>query len=150
MSKYIFDHKYCENSSIVKYYYNLKWLLWIISRHCSYHQCHMILQNHFNIIWCSRQFLVLSMLNTVVLLYIFFVETLRPFNLYLIDLESVFQEKERLANLERRYQSLTGGKTFPKSSNTMKEVSRTVIICFMSIYAWLQIWLLNICSHAWS
>ncbi|XP_058655669.1 pleckstrin homology-like domain family B member 1 isoform X10 [Onychostoma macrolepis] len=31
------------------------------------------------------------------------------------------KEKERLANLERRYQSLTGGKTFPKSSNTIKE-----------------------------
>lgn len=45
----------------------------------------------------------------------------------------VFQEKERLANLERRYQSLSGGKTFPKSSNTIKEVSRTVIECFMSL-----------------
>ncbi|XP_058655671.1 pleckstrin homology-like domain family B member 1 isoform X12 [Onychostoma macrolepis] len=35
------------------------------------------------------------------------------------------KEKERLANLERRYQSLTGGKTFPKSSNTIKEVYRS-------------------------
>ncbi|XP_058655665.1 pleckstrin homology-like domain family B member 1 isoform X7 [Onychostoma macrolepis] len=36
------------------------------------------------------------------------------------------KEKERLANLERRYQSLTGGKTFPKSSNTIKEEYVTV------------------------
>uniref|UniRef100_A0A673NFV8 Pleckstrin homology-like domain family B member 1 n=1 Tax=Sinocyclocheilus rhinocerous TaxID=307959 RepID=A0A673NFV8_9TELE len=50
-----------------------------------------------------------------------------------MTLQLLQKEKERLANLERRYQSLTGGKTFPKSSNTVKEVSRTVIICFMSI-----------------
>ncbi|KAG1951484.1 hypothetical protein F2P79_010569 [Pimephales promelas] len=31
------------------------------------------------------------------------------------------KEKERLASLEKRYLSLTGGKTFPKSSNTIKE-----------------------------
>ncbi|XP_052432043.1 pleckstrin homology-like domain family B member 1 isoform X2 [Carassius gibelio] len=36
-------------------------------------------------------------------------------------LQLLQKEKERLANLERRYQSLTGGKTFPKSSNTIKE-----------------------------
>ncbi|XP_072548316.1 pleckstrin homology-like domain family B member 1 isoform X6 [Salminus brasiliensis] len=31
------------------------------------------------------------------------------------------KEKERLAGLEKRYLSLTGGRTFPKSSSTMKE-----------------------------
>ncbi|XP_077064889.1 pleckstrin homology-like domain family B member 1 isoform X48 [Siphateles boraxobius] len=36
-------------------------------------------------------------------------------------LQLLQKEKERLASLERRYQSLTGGKTFPKSSNTIKE-----------------------------
>ncbi|RXN04001.1 pleckstrin homology-like domain family B member 1 isoform X1 [Labeo rohita] len=36
-------------------------------------------------------------------------------------LQLLQKEKERLANLERRYQSLSGGKTFPKSSNTIKE-----------------------------
>ncbi|XP_026138344.1 pleckstrin homology-like domain family B member 1 isoform X14 [Carassius auratus] len=40
-------------------------------------------------------------------------------------LQLLQKEKERLANLERRYQSLTGGKTFPKSSNTIKEVYRS-------------------------
>ncbi|XP_067307242.1 pleckstrin homology-like domain family B member 1 isoform X2 [Pseudorasbora parva] len=38
-----------------------------------------------------------------------------------ITFQLLQQEKERLASLERRYQSLTGGKTFPKSSNTIKE-----------------------------
>ncbi|XP_059370605.1 pleckstrin homology-like domain family B member 1 isoform X6 [Carassius carassius] len=38
-----------------------------------------------------------------------------------VALQLLQKEKERLANLERRYQSLTGGKTFPKSSNTIKE-----------------------------
>ncbi|XP_056330471.1 pleckstrin homology-like domain family B member 1 isoform X10 [Danio aesculapii] len=38
-----------------------------------------------------------------------------------ITLQMLHKEKERLASLERRYQSLTGGKTFPKSSNTIKE-----------------------------
>lgn len=32
------------------------------------------------------------------------------------------QEKDRLAALEKRYQSLTGGKTFSKAPNTAKEV----------------------------
>uniref|UniRef100_A0A9J8B0W4 Pleckstrin homology-like domain family B member 1 n=2 Tax=Cyprinus carpio TaxID=7962 RepID=A0A9J8B0W4_CYPCA len=41
-----------------------------------------------------------------------------------MTLQLLQKEKERLANLERRYQSLTGGKTFPRSSNTIKEVSR--------------------------
>ncbi|XP_077064865.1 pleckstrin homology-like domain family B member 1 isoform X27 [Siphateles boraxobius] len=40
-------------------------------------------------------------------------------------LQLLQKEKERLASLERRYQSLTGGKTFPKSSNTIKEVYRS-------------------------
>uniref|UniRef100_A0A672R929 Pleckstrin homology-like domain family B member 1 n=1 Tax=Sinocyclocheilus grahami TaxID=75366 RepID=A0A672R929_SINGR len=39
-----------------------------------------------------------------------------------MTLQLLQKEKERLANLERRYQSLTGGKTFPKSSNTIKEM----------------------------
>ncbi|XP_059370611.1 pleckstrin homology-like domain family B member 1 isoform X11 [Carassius carassius] len=42
-----------------------------------------------------------------------------------VALQLLQKEKERLANLERRYQSLTGGKTFPKSSNTIKEVYRS-------------------------
>uniref|UniRef100_A0A9J8BVE5 Pleckstrin homology-like domain, family B, member 1b n=2 Tax=Cyprinus carpio TaxID=7962 RepID=A0A9J8BVE5_CYPCA len=50
-----------------------------------------------------------------------------------MTLQLLQKEKERLANLERRYQSLTGGKTFPRSSNTIKEVSRNVIKCFMSL-----------------
>ncbi|XP_077064884.1 pleckstrin homology-like domain family B member 1 isoform X44 [Siphateles boraxobius] len=41
-------------------------------------------------------------------------------------LQLLQKEKERLASLERRYQSLTGGKTFPKSSNTIKEEYVTV------------------------
>uniref|UniRef100_A0A673JU73 Pleckstrin homology-like domain family B member 1 n=1 Tax=Sinocyclocheilus rhinocerous TaxID=307959 RepID=A0A673JU73_9TELE len=45
-----------------------------------------------------------------------------------MTLQLLQKEKERLANLERRYQSLTGGKTFPKSSNTIKEVSRTFVL----------------------
>uniref|UniRef100_A0A8C2HZ17 Pleckstrin homology-like domain family B member 1 n=1 Tax=Cyprinus carpio TaxID=7962 RepID=A0A8C2HZ17_CYPCA len=40
-----------------------------------------------------------------------------------MTLQLLQKEKERLANLERRYQSLTGGKTFPKSSNNIKEVN---------------------------
>ncbi|XP_057206908.1 pleckstrin homology-like domain family B member 1 isoform X7 [Triplophysa rosa] len=38
-----------------------------------------------------------------------------------ITLQQLQKEKERLANLERRYQSLTGGKTFPKSTSSLKE-----------------------------
>lgn len=34
----------------------------------------------------------------------------------------MFQEKERLSALEKRYHSLTGGKSFPKSSTAMREV----------------------------
>uniref|UniRef100_A0A8C7KC67 Pleckstrin homology-like domain family B member 1 n=1 Tax=Oncorhynchus kisutch TaxID=8019 RepID=A0A8C7KC67_ONCKI len=40
---------------------------------------------------------------------------------------SVFQEKERLSALEKRYLSLTGGRSFPKCSSTMKECSRPQI-----------------------
>ncbi|XP_060769174.1 pleckstrin homology-like domain family B member 1 isoform X3 [Neoarius graeffei] len=39
-------------------------------------------------------------------------------------LQMLHKEKERLVTLERRYQSLTGGKTFPSSSNTMQEAER--------------------------
>uniref|UniRef100_A0A8C1NJH0 Pleckstrin homology-like domain family B member 1 n=1 Tax=Cyprinus carpio TaxID=7962 RepID=A0A8C1NJH0_CYPCA len=56
-----------------------------------------------------------------------------------MTLQLLQKEKERLANLERRYQSLTGGKTFPKSSNNIKEVSRTIIICFMSMLGYKDI-----------
>ncbi|XP_056612567.1 pleckstrin homology-like domain family B member 1 isoform X2 [Triplophysa dalaica] len=38
-----------------------------------------------------------------------------------VTLQQLQKEKDRLANLERRYQSLTGGKTFPKSSSSFKE-----------------------------
>ncbi|KAG7314679.1 hypothetical protein KOW79_021982 [Hemibagrus wyckioides] len=41
-----------------------------------------------------------------------------------LALQMVHKEKERLATLEKRYQSLTGGKTFPNSSNTMQEMYR--------------------------
>ncbi|XP_058239428.1 pleckstrin homology-like domain family B member 1 isoform X9 [Hemibagrus wyckioides] len=41
-----------------------------------------------------------------------------------LALQMVHKEKERLATLEKRYQSLTGGKTFPNSSNTMQEAER--------------------------
>ncbi|XP_076833329.1 pleckstrin homology-like domain family B member 1 isoform X9 [Brachyhypopomus gauderio] len=40
-------------------------------------------------------------------------------------LQLLQKEKERLASLEKRYVSLTGGKNFPKNSNTMKEVYRS-------------------------
>ncbi|XP_059389275.1 pleckstrin homology-like domain family B member 1 isoform X14 [Carassius carassius] len=43
-----------------------------------------------------------------------------------LTLQLLQKEKERLASLERRYQSLTGGKTFPKSSNTIKEEYVTI------------------------
>ncbi|KAG1951482.1 pleckstriny-like domain family B [Pimephales promelas] len=42
-----------------------------------------------------------------------------------ITFQLLQKEKERLASLEKRYLSLTGGKTFPKSSNTIKEVYRS-------------------------
>ncbi|MGH0179845.1 UNVERIFIED_CONTAM: hypothetical protein FKN15_002802 [Acipenser sinensis] len=37
------------------------------------------------------------------------------------------QEKERLASLEKRYFNLTGGRSFPKSSSTMKEMYRSKV-----------------------
>ncbi|KAL6470960.1 hypothetical protein MHYP_G00196100 [Metynnis hypsauchen] len=43
-----------------------------------------------------------------------------------VTLQLLHKEKERLAGLEKRYLSLTGGRTFPKSSNTMKEEYVTV------------------------
>ncbi|XP_066564965.1 pleckstrin homology-like domain family B member 1 isoform X10 [Amia ocellicauda] len=42
-----------------------------------------------------------------------------------ITLQLLHKEKERLTTLERRYLTLTGGRSFPKSSSTMKEVYRS-------------------------
>ncbi|XP_051526267.1 pleckstrin homology-like domain family B member 1 isoform X2 [Myxocyprinus asiaticus] len=39
----------------------------------------------------------------------------------ILALQMLHKEKERLASLEKRYQSLTGGNTFPKPTNTQKE-----------------------------
>ncbi|XP_051970237.1 pleckstrin homology-like domain family B member 1 isoform X8 [Xyrauchen texanus] len=41
-----------------------------------------------------------------------------------LALQMLHKEKEILASLEKRYQSLTGGKTFPKPTNTLKEISK--------------------------
>ncbi|TNN01465.1 hypothetical protein fugu_010847 [Takifugu bimaculatus] len=38
-----------------------------------------------------------------------------------VALQTLQKEKERLAELEKRYHSLTGGRGFPKSSSTMRE-----------------------------
>ncbi|KAI4899941.1 hypothetical protein NFI96_030099, partial [Prochilodus magdalenae] len=38
-----------------------------------------------------------------------------------VTLQLLQKEKERLAGLEKRYLTLTGGRTFPKTSNTIKE-----------------------------
>ncbi|KAJ3589938.1 hypothetical protein NHX12_007895 [Muraenolepis orangiensis] len=40
-----------------------------------------------------------------------------------LTLQMLQQEKERLSVLEKKYQSLTGGKNFPKSTGTLKELS---------------------------
>ncbi|XP_063063505.1 pleckstrin homology-like domain family B member 1 isoform X2 [Engraulis encrasicolus] len=40
-------------------------------------------------------------------------------------LQLLQKEKERLAGLEKRYHALTGGRTFPKNSNTIKEMFRS-------------------------
>ncbi|XP_051959094.1 pleckstrin homology-like domain family B member 1 isoform X2 [Xyrauchen texanus] len=40
----------------------------------------------------------------------------------ILALQRLHKEKERLASLEKRYQSLTGGNTFPKPTNTQKEM----------------------------
>ncbi|KAM6158817.1 pleckstrin homology-like domain family B member 1 isoform 9-T9 [Rhynchocyon petersi] len=40
-------------------------------------------------------------------------------------LQLLQQEKEKLATLERRYHSLTGGRPFPKTTSTLKEVYRS-------------------------
>ncbi|KAM3616696.1 uncharacterized protein V6R79_021865 [Siganus canaliculatus] len=42
-----------------------------------------------------------------------------------LNLQMLQKEKERLLTLEKRYQSLTGGKTFPKASTAMREVFRS-------------------------
>ncbi|KAI4890579.1 hypothetical protein NFI96_016200 [Prochilodus magdalenae] len=43
-----------------------------------------------------------------------------------LALQMLHKERERLAGLEKRYHSLTGGKSFPKTSTTMKEEYVTV------------------------
>ncbi|KAM9733477.1 pleckstrin homology-like domain family B member 1 isoform 21-T21 [Menidia menidia] len=43
----------------------------------------------------------------------------------LLTLQMLQKEKERLSALEKRYQTLTGGKAFPKSSTAMREVFRS-------------------------
>ncbi|XP_048122038.1 pleckstrin homology-like domain family B member 1 isoform X4 [Alosa alosa] len=40
-------------------------------------------------------------------------------------LQILQKEKERLSGLEKRYLTLTGGRTFPKNSNTLKEMFRS-------------------------
>ncbi|XP_013888094.1 pleckstrin homology-like domain family B member 1 isoform X2 [Austrofundulus limnaeus] len=42
-----------------------------------------------------------------------------------VTLQMLQKEKERLSALERRYHSLTGGQSFPKSSTAMREVFRS-------------------------
>eukprot|EP00063_Salmo_salar_P094399 XP_014069234.1 PREDICTED: pleckstrin homology-like domain family B member 1 isoform X23 [Salmo salar] len=42
-----------------------------------------------------------------------------------LTLQILHKEKERLSALEKRYVSLTGGRSFPKCSSTMKEVFRS-------------------------
>ncbi|MBN3315908.1 PHLB1 protein, partial [Atractosteus spatula] len=42
-----------------------------------------------------------------------------------LALQLMHKEKERLSALEKRYYSLTGGRNFPKTSSTMKEVYRS-------------------------
>ncbi|XP_044059908.1 pleckstrin homology-like domain family B member 1 isoform X27 [Siniperca chuatsi] len=42
-----------------------------------------------------------------------------------LALQMLQKEKERLSALEKRYHSLTGGKSFPKSSSAMREVFRS-------------------------
>ncbi|KAM9453643.1 pleckstrin homology-like domain family B member 1 isoform 26-T30 [Salvelinus alpinus] len=42
-----------------------------------------------------------------------------------LTLQILHKEKERLSALEKRYLSLTGGRSFPKCSSTMKEVFRS-------------------------
>ncbi len=45
----------------------------------------------------------------------------------------MFQEKERLSVLEKRYHSLTGGKSFPKSSTAMREVRELLNLCVYAV-----------------
>lgn len=40
-----------------------------------------------------------------------------------LALQTLQKEKERLSELEKRYQSLSGGRSFPKSSSALREVS---------------------------
>lgn len=50
---------------------------------------------------------------------------IRPLSQLTAGCVCVLQEKERLSALEKRYHSLTGGKSFPKSSTAMREVRHT-------------------------
>ncbi|KAF4073095.1 hypothetical protein AMELA_G00254800 [Ameiurus melas] len=65
-------------------------------------------------------------------------------------LQMLHKEKERLATLERRYQSLTGGKTFPSSSNSMQEAERnTSLVSRLDLERWYQdIMAIGDTSHA--
>lgn len=40
-----------------------------------------------------------------------------------LALQTLQKEKERLAELERKYHSLSGGRSFPKASSALREVS---------------------------
>lgn len=48
----------------------------------------------------------------------------------------MFQEKERLSDLEKRYHSLTGGKSFPRSPTAMREVSVCACVCAVNTLSW--------------
>ncbi|XP_053473791.1 pleckstrin homology-like domain family B member 1 isoform X3 [Ictalurus furcatus] len=65
-------------------------------------------------------------------------------------LQMLHKEKERLATLERRYQSLTGGKTFPSSSNSMQEAERNKsLVSRLDLECWYQdIMAIGDTSHA--
>ncbi|XP_046695020.1 pleckstrin homology-like domain family B member 1 isoform X7 [Silurus meridionalis] len=67
-----------------------------------------------------------------------------------VALQMLQKEKERLATLERRYQSLTGGKTFPNSSNTMQEAERNrPLVSRLDLERWYQdIMAIGDTSHA--
>ncbi|XP_017315969.1 pleckstrin homology-like domain family B member 1 isoform X8 [Ictalurus punctatus] len=65
-------------------------------------------------------------------------------------LQMLHKEKERLATLERRYISLTGGKTFPSSSNSMQEAERNKsLVSRLDLECWYQdIMAIGDTSHA--
>uniref|UniRef100_A0A1A8BJ33 Pleckstrin homology-like domain, family B, member 1a n=1 Tax=Nothobranchius kadleci TaxID=1051664 RepID=A0A1A8BJ33_NOTKA len=45
-----------------------------------------------------------------------------------ITLQLLHQEQDRLCSLERKYHTLTGGRSFPKSSSSMKEVNLNSLV----------------------